>query len=87
MKKKKKNECFDFFQMLDGAYSICLGKLSWLSGRVVAVGGNGSVSVLDRNGVEIFWTVMSDMVSALTIFDFDGDGENEVKLRTMLFVH
>ena len=65
--------------MPDGAYCIVIGKLGWISNQVVIVGGNCSITAIDSRGEEIFWTVASDRVTALAIFDYDGDGENEVR--------
>lgn len=64
--------------MPDGAYSLAVGKLSWLPNNVTIIGGNCSVTVVDSLGTELFWTVMGDIVRSLAILDFDGDGENEV---------
>ncbi|XP_046748192.1 Bardet-Biedl syndrome 2 protein homolog isoform X2 [Diprion similis] len=73
-------------QMSDGAYTITVGKLGWLTDRSVAViGGNCSVTVLDASGAEVFWTVTGDVVVSLMIFDFDGDGANELILGSVDF--
>ncbi|XP_048510974.1 Bardet-Biedl syndrome 2 protein homolog isoform X2 [Athalia rosae] len=73
-------------QMSDGVYSIAVGKLGWLTEqRVVVIGGNCSVTVLNSSGVEVFWTVTGDVVVSLAIFDFDGDGSNELVLGTADF--
>lgn len=66
------------FQMSDGANCIIVTKIGWLPNQVVIVGGNCSVTILDAKGTEIFWTVMGGIVTSLAVFDFDGDGENEV---------
>ncbi|XP_043267546.1 Bardet-Biedl syndrome 2 protein homolog [Venturia canescens] len=65
-------------EMSDGAHCLAIGKVGWLPKLVAVIGGNCSVTVLDSEGVELFWTVMGDVVKSLTIFDFDGDGENEL---------
>lgn len=65
--------------MSDGARCILIGKLSWLPNQVAIVGGNCSITILDSQGIEIFWTVVGGIVSSLAVFDFDGDEENEVK--------
>lgn len=64
--------------MSDGANCIIVAKVGWLLNQVAIVGGNCSVTVLDAQGTEIFWTVMGGVVTSLSVFDFDGDGENEV---------
>lgn len=64
--------------MSDGAHCLAIGKVGWLPKLVAIIGGNCSVTIVDSEGVELFWTVMGDVVKSLTIFDFDGDGENEV---------
>lgn len=66
--------------MSDGANCIIVAKIGWLPNQVVIVGGNCSVTILDAKGTEIFWTVMGGVVTSLAVFDFDGDGENEVAL-------
>lgn len=66
--------------MSDGANCILVAKVGWLPNNVVIVGGNCSVTILDAHGTEIFWTVMAGVVTSLAVFDFDGDGENEVSI-------
>ena len=66
--------------MPDGVHCIVVGKLGWLTNLVAVIGGNCSVTVLDAQGTEVFWTVTGDVVKSLAILDFDGDGENEVSL-------
>lgn len=69
--------------MSDGARCIIVGKLGWLAKQVAIVGGNCSVTILDAQGTEIFWTVVDGAVRSLAVFDFDGDDENEVALIHM----
>lgn len=66
--------------MSDGANCMIVAKVGWVSDQVVIVGGNCSVTFLDIHGTEIFWTVMGGIVTSLAVFDFDGDGENEVDI-------
>jgi len=63
---------------------MLVAKVGWLSNHVVIVGGNCSVTILDSHGTEIFWAVMGGIVTSLAVFDFDGDGENEVSMRRFL---
>ncbi|KAL6265602.1 hypothetical protein P5V15_002396 [Pogonomyrmex californicus] len=69
-------------EMSDGANCMIVAKVGWLPNHVVIVGGNCSVTILDAQGTEIFWTVMGDIVTSLAVFDFDGDGENELLTGT-----
>jgi len=57
---------------------MIVAKVGWVPNQVVIVGGNCSVTFLDAQGAEIFWTAMGGIVTSLAVFDFDGDGENEV---------
>lgn len=70
--------------MSDGANCMIVAKVGWLPNHVVVVGGNCSVTILDAHGTEIFWTVMGGIVTSLVVFDFDGDGENEVSKKRLL---
>ncbi|KMQ98241.1 bardet-biedl syndrome 2 protein [Lasius niger] len=72
-------------EMSDGANCIIVAKVGWLPNQVAIVGGNCSVTVLDAQGTEIFWTVMGGVVTSLSVFDFDGDGENELLIGTTDF--
>nr|XP_003703550.1 PREDICTED: Bardet-Biedl syndrome 2 protein homolog isoform X2 [Megachile rotundata] len=72
-------------EMSDGAKCIIIGRLSWLSNHVAIVGGNCSVTILDSQGTEVFWTVVGGMVSSLAVFDFNGDNENELITGTVDF--
>ncbi|XP_014469313.1 PREDICTED: Bardet-Biedl syndrome 2 protein homolog isoform X2 [Dinoponera quadriceps] len=69
-------------EMSDGANCMIVAKVGWLPHQVVVVGGNCSVTVLDARGTEIFWMVMGGIVTSLAVYDFDGDGENELLTGT-----
>ena len=45
---------------------------------VVIVGGNCSITGFDVDGEERFWTVSGDNVGAISFFDFNGDGVDEL---------
>ncbi|KAG7187986.1 hypothetical protein KM043_013942 [Ampulex compressa] len=66
----------------EGACSLLVAKLSWLPKQALIVGGDCSVTVLDSTGSELFWTVVDGAVTALTVADFDDDGENELLIGT-----
>ncbi|CAK9811316.1 Bardet-Biedl syndrome 2 protein homolog [Anthophora plagiata] len=72
-------------EMPDGVRCIIIGKLGWLQNQVAIIGGNCSVTILDSQGTDIFWTVVGGIVSSLAIFDFDGDDENELITGTKDF--
>ncbi|KOC68500.1 Bardet-Biedl syndrome 2 protein like protein [Habropoda laboriosa] len=72
-------------EMSDGARCIIIGKLGWFPNQVAIVGGNCSVTILDSQGTDVFWTVVGGVVSSLAIFDFDGDDENELVTGTKDF--
>lgn len=63
---------------------MIVAKVGWLPHQVVVVGGNCSVTILDAQGTEIFWTAMGGIVTSLVVYDFDGDGENEVNITYAL---
>ncbi|XP_058788699.1 Bardet-Biedl syndrome 2 protein homolog [Phymastichus coffea] len=72
-------------ELADGAFCIAVGKLGWLPNQVAVIGGNCSITVLDYQGEEVFWTVSRDRVSALALFDFNGDGDDELLSGTSDF--
>ncbi|XP_066591973.1 Bardet-Biedl syndrome 2 protein homolog [Prorops nasuta] len=78
----EENSDLFYKEVSDGTRCMIIGRLGWLSNHVAIVGGNSSITILDSQGVEIFWTVMGDMVITLAILDFDGDGENELLTGT-----
>ena len=52
---------------------------------LVYVGGNCSIQGFNREGEDVFWTVTGDNVLSLMIFDFDSDGENEVRTELLVW--
>ncbi|XP_034935482.1 Bardet-Biedl syndrome 2 protein homolog [Chelonus insularis] len=62
----------------NGVYSITIGKVGWFPNYIVVVGSNASLTIFDSEGQEIFWTIVGDIIRSSIIFDFDGDGENEI---------
>jgi Bardet-Biedl syndrome 2 protein len=53
---------------------------------LAVIGGNCSIQGFDYQGNDPFWTVTGDNVCSLALVDFDADGENEVKLNTVLYL-
>lgn len=59
--------------------AICDGKFIPEVGQpLVIVGGNCSITGFDYDGEERFWTVSGDNIQALSFFDFDQDGVDEL---------
>ncbi|XP_022128465.2 Bardet-Biedl syndrome 2 protein isoform X1 [Pieris rapae] len=67
-----------FKEVPDGVNVINTGRVGNSSEMLAVVGGNSSVIGLNGKGEEIFWNVVSGRVVAVTVFDFDKDGENEL---------
>ncbi|XP_023180748.1 Bardet-Biedl syndrome 2 protein isoform X2 [Xiphophorus maculatus] len=62
----------------DGANAIVLGKLGDISSPLAIIGGNCALQGFDYEGNDHFWTVTGDNVRSLALFDFTGDGKNEL---------
>ncbi|XP_008410740.1 BBSome complex member BBS2 [Poecilia reticulata] len=62
----------------DGANAIVLGKLGDISSPLAIIGGNCALQGFDYEGNDHFWTVTGDNVRSLVLFDFTGDGKNEL---------
>ncbi|XP_054906939.1 Bardet-Biedl syndrome 2 protein homolog [Poeciliopsis prolifica] len=62
----------------DGANAIVLGKLGDSSSPLAIIGGNCALQGFDYEGNDHFWTVTGDNVRSLVLFDFTGDGKNEL---------
>eukprot|EP01041_Mallomonas_annulata_P010049 gene10049-20934_t len=67
-----------FRDVQDGVNTLVVGRLANISQPVVVAGGNCSILGYDKEGMEMFWTVTGDNVSATAMGDVDGDGMNEL---------
>ncbi|XP_041965857.1 Bardet-Biedl syndrome 2 protein homolog [Alosa sapidissima] len=65
-------------EVTDGANAIVLGKLGDISYPLAIIGGNCALQGFDYEGNDQFWTVTGDNVRSLVLFDFTGDGKNEL---------
>ncbi|KAL2093165.1 hypothetical protein ACEWY4_010477 [Coilia grayii] len=65
-------------EVTDGANAIVLGKLGDISSPLAIIGGNCALQGFDFEGNDQFWTVTGDNVRSLVLFDFTGDGKNEL---------
>ncbi|ETO14491.1 hypothetical protein RFI_22878 [Reticulomyxa filosa] len=76
------NENTDIFykDIPDGVHVIRFSSKSAFENNqgVAVVGGNCSIQAFDEQGEECFWTVTSDNVKSMIIFDVDNDGKNEL---------
>lgn len=68
-----------FKEAADGVNVIVAGTFGKHAETLAIVGGNSSVLGLTWQGNEVFWNVVSGKVCSMLCFDFDKDGENEVK--------
>ena len=64
-----------FVDVQDGANALVLGKMGNSSKPLVMAGGNCSVLGFDGKGVESFWTVTGDNVSAMALCDLKGNNQ------------
>uniref|UniRef100_A0A8D3AS26 Bardet-Biedl syndrome 2 protein homolog n=1 Tax=Scophthalmus maximus TaxID=52904 RepID=A0A8D3AS26_SCOMX len=65
-------------EVSDGANTIVLGKLGDIRSPLAIIGGNCALQGFDYAGADHFWTVTGDNVRSLVLFDFTGDGKNEL---------
>ncbi|XP_063052936.1 Bardet-Biedl syndrome 2 protein homolog [Engraulis encrasicolus] len=65
-------------EVTDGANAITLGKLGNIPYPLAIIGGNCALQGFDFEGNDQFWTVTGDNVRSLALFDFTGDGKNEL---------
>lgn len=66
-------------EVADGCSQICFGVVgTQTSDPLAVVGGNCSIQGFDGQGVERFWTVTGDNVTAIALIDVDEDGVNEL---------
>lgn len=68
-----------FKEAPDGVNVIIAGSFGKNHETLAIVGGNSSVQCLNWEGTEVFWNVVSGKVCSMIAFDFDKDGENEVR--------
>ena len=61
----EENRDLFYREVPDGVTSCLIGKLGDLSSNLALIGGNCSVQGFDANGSEAYWTVTSDVVSAM----------------------
>ena len=64
-----------FVDVQDGVHSLVIGKLGSSPKPLVIAGGNCSVLGFDEKGVESFWTVTGDNVSAMALCDLNSNNE------------
>ena len=63
----------------DGVNVLKIGKTSaYNAPSLLFAGGNCSIIGFNSEGNEAFWTVTGDNVSAMEVFDVDGDGMDEL---------
>ncbi|XP_031420755.1 Bardet-Biedl syndrome 2 protein homolog isoform X2 [Clupea harengus] len=65
-------------EVTDGANAIVLGKLGEIPYPLAIIGGNCALQGFDYEGNDQFWTVTGDNVRSVALFDFTGDGKNEL---------
>nr|XP_023027208.1 Bardet-Biedl syndrome 2 protein homolog [Leptinotarsa decemlineata] len=71
----------------DGVKSIVFGTFKD-SKSIIMVGGNSSVHGYDHLGNEMFWTAIGDIVTSLTLMDYNKDSFNEVNIPLeQMFIH
>ncbi|KAL5479576.1 hypothetical protein EMCRGX_G023116 [Ephydatia muelleri] len=74
----ERNSDLFYKELPDGANAILVGKLSNSADPLAFVGGNCSIQGIDCKGQDRFWTVTGDNVTALTLCDFNRDGNTEL---------
>jgi len=62
----------------DGVNAVLVGRFADIETPLALVGGNCSIQGFNAEGVEKFWTVTGDNVSAMTFCDVDEDGQLEL---------
>ncbi|XP_057373996.1 Bardet-Biedl syndrome 2 protein-like isoform X1 [Daphnia carinata] len=62
----------------NGVGAVLIGSFNEEGEINVIIGGNCFLQCLNMEGNERYWNVMSDQVSALALFDSDGDGHNHL---------
>lgn len=70
----ERNSDIYFREVQDGVNTLLVGKISTMQKPLVLTGGNCSILGFDKEGNEAFWTVTSDNVTALSLYDSMSNG-------------
>ncbi|RWS14495.1 Bardet-Biedl syndrome 2 protein-like protein, partial [Dinothrombium tinctorium] len=62
----------------DGSNAVAVGKIGSIEKPLAIAGGNCALQGFDMKGDDCYWTVTGDNITALTLFDIDDDGMNEL---------
>ena len=65
-------------EMADGLNCLSFGQIEGVDDKLIMAGGNCSITGLDSQAEERFWTVTSDNAQTLTFIDWDEDGNDEL---------
>ncbi|KAJ6218855.1 hypothetical protein RDWZM_004667 [Blomia tropicalis] len=66
-------------EIADGTNAVTIGQFGNVSeGNLAMIGGNCAIHGFDRDGIDAFWTVTGDNISAIALVDIDSDGQNEL---------
>jgi Bardet-Biedl syndrome 2 protein len=74
-------------QIPDGANAVVIGEIGSINKPLAIVGGNCALQGFDYEGNDCYWTVTGDNITSMALSDIDEDGQNEVSLRIIDFVH
>lgn len=66
------SDMFDY-EIADGLNCIAFGRVYGIEDPLVVVGGNCSITGLDKNAEERFWTVTGDNAQTMAFVDWDED--------------
>ena len=70
-------DLFDY-EISDGLNCLVFGKVPGVEDPLIIVGGNCSITGLDKNSEERFWTVTGDNAQTMEFVDWDEDNQNEL---------